>query len=417
MPAWPSSGFKKPTVRRVAVVGRGIVSAIGNNTTEVLASLQHGRSGIEFIPERKELGFRSALGGRIKNLSALGVPKRNLRQMGRGAQLAVHAAQQALEDTGLEPRILQSGQVGIVMGSIGNAQDIYSQCRGFYDKSLRLGGTAMQRAMTDSVSANLSVLLGTQGYALTCSAACATGAVTIGLASQLIRWGLQDLCICGGTQEDGWEGVCHFDALHAFSIREDEPTKASRPFDQYRDGLVPSAGAGVVIIEDLEHAQQRGARIYAELLGFAMNSDGYDMTVPSGEGSRRCMQLALEDAGIQPEEVDYVNAHASSTPVGDAAEAQAIATVFGKSPLVSSTKSMTGHELGAAGSNELIYCLLMMQHQFIAPNINVEEIDPQCTGINLVANQAREAQIDVAVSNSFGFGGVNTCIVLKKYPS
>jgi 3-oxoacyl-[acyl-carrier-protein] synthase-1 len=285
----------------------------------------------------------------------------------------------------------------------------------FYDKSMRLGGTAMQRAMTDSVSANLSVLLGTQGYALTLSAACATGAATIGLSSQLIRGGLQDLCICGGTQEDGWEGVCHFDALQAFSTREDAPTKASRPFDTCRDGLVPSAGAGVVILEELEHARHRGARIYAELLGYAMNSDGYDMTVPSGEGSRRCMQLALADAGIMPEQVGYINAHASSTPVGDVAEAQAIATVFGKGPLVSSTKSMTGHELGAAGSNELIYTLLMMQHNFIAPTINIEEIDPRCGGINLVANQAREARIDVAASNSFGFGGVNTCIVVKRY--
>jgi 3-oxoacyl-[acyl-carrier-protein] synthase I len=404
-------------VRRVAIVGMGIVSAIGNNTTDVLVSLRQGRSGIELIPERQELGFRSALGGRIKNLAALDVPKRNLRQMGRGSQLAAHAAQQALENAGLEPRALQSGRVGVVMGNVGNAQDIYRQCRMFYDKSMKLGGTAMQRAMTDSVSANLSVLLGTQGYTLTLSAACATGAATIGFSSQLIKGGLQDLCICGGTQEDGWEGVCHFDALQAFSRRESEPTKASRPFDKYRDGLVPSAGSGVVILEELEHARRRGARIYAELLGFAMNSDGYDMTIPSGEGSRRCMQLALDDAGILPEQVNYINAHASSTPVGDAAEAQAIATVFGKGPLVSSTKSMTGHELGAAGSNELIYCLLMMQHDFIAPNINVEEIDPQCGGINLVANQARETRIDVAASNSFGFGGVNTCIVVTRYPS
>ena len=404
-------------MRRVAIVGLGIVSAIGNNLTNVLASLRQGRSGIELIPERKALGFRSALGGRIKNLAALDVPKRNLRQMGRGSQLAAHAAQQALVDAGLEPRTLQSGRVGVVMGNVGNAQDIYRQCRMFYDKSMKLGGTAMQRAMTDSVSANLSVLLGTQGYALTLSAACATGAATIGFSSQLIKGGLQDLCICGGTQEDGWEGVCHFDALQAFSRREDEPTKASRPFDKYRDGLVPSAGSGVVILEELEHARRRGARIYAELLGFAMNSDGYDMTIPSGEGSRRCMQLALEDAGLVPEQVDYINAHASSTPVGDAAEAQAIATVFGKGPLVSSTKSMTGHELGAAGSNELIYCLLMMQHNFIAPNINVEEIDPQCEGINLVTNQARETRIDVAASNSFGFGGVNTCLVVSRYSS
>ena len=404
-------------MRRVAIVGMGIVSAIGNNITDVLASLRDGLSGIEFIPERKALGFRSALGGRIKNLATLDVPKRNLRQMGRGTQLAAHAAQQALADAGVEPHTLRSGRVGVVMGSIGNAQDIYRQCQMFYDKAMKLGGTAMQRAMTDSVSANLSVLLGTQGYALTLSAACATGAATIGFAAQLIKGGLQDLCICGGTQEDSWEGVCHFDALQAFSRREDEPTKASRPFDKSRDGLVPSAGSGVVILEELEHARRRGARIYAELIGYAMNSDGYDMTIPSGDGSQRCMQLALEDAGLLPEQVDYINAHASSTPVGDVAEARAIAAVFGKGPLVSSTKSMTGHELGAAGSNELIYSLLMMQHNFIAPNINIEEIDPECGGINLVANRARETRIDVAASNSFGFGGVNTCIVVTRYLS
>jgi 3-oxoacyl-[acyl-carrier-protein] synthase I len=404
-------------VRRVAITGMGIVSAIGNNLKEVLTSLQQGRSGIEFIPERKAMGFRSALGGRIKNLPPLNIPKRNLRQMGPGSKLAVHAVQQALEHAGLEPPQLRSDRAGVVMGNIGNAQDIYRQCRMFHDQTLKLGGTAMQKAMTDSVSANLTVLLGTQGYALTVSAACATGAVAIGLASQLIRWGLQDLCICGGTSEDGWEGVCHFDALQAFSIRENEPTKASRPFDKYRDGLVPSAGAGIVVVEELEHARRRGARIYAELLGYALNSDGYDMTIPSGEGSVRCMQLALQDAGLAADQVDYINAHATSTAVGDVVEAQAIAKIFDKRPYVSSTKSMTGHELGAAGSNEVIYCLLMMEHNFIAPNINVEEIDPQCTGINLVANLAREARIDVAASNSFGFGGVNTCMVLKRKAS
>jgi 3-oxoacyl-[acyl-carrier-protein] synthase-1 len=395
----------------------GIVSSIGNTTAEVVTSLRQGRSGIELIPERKGLGFRSALGGRIKNLPALDAPKRNLRQMGPGSQLAVHAAQQAIADAGIEPPVFQSGRVGVVVGNIGNAQDIYRQCRMFHDKTMKLGGTAMQKAMTDSVSANLSVLLGTRGYALTMSAACATGAVTIGFSSQLIRWGLQDLCICGGTQEDGWESVCHFDALQAFSTREDDPTKASRPFDKYRDGLVPSVGAGIVILEELEHAQRRGARIYAEVMGYATNSDGYDMTVPSGEGTVRCMELALEDAGMAPGQVDYLNAHATSTPVGDAVEARAIAQVFGDGTYVSSTKSMTGHELGAAGSNELIYCLLMMQHNFIAPNINIEEIDPQCLGINLVANRSREAPIDVAASNSSGFGGVNTCIILQRYRS
>ena len=285
----------------------------------------------------------------------------------------------------------------------------------FHDKTQKLGGVAEQKVMGDSVSANLSVLLGNKGYSLTLSAACATGAAAIGFAAQLIETGLQDLCVCGGVQEDSWESTCSFDALQAFSLRENEPTRASRPFDKYRDGLVPSAGCGIVVLEDLEQARRRGARIHAELIGYAFTSDGYDMTVPSGEGSTRCMEHALQDAHITPAAVQYINAHGTSTPVGDAVEARGIAKVFGKGPPVSSTKSMTGHERGAAGSNELIYTLLMMEQNFIAPNINLEEIDPECGGIRIVANQPIEANIDIAASNSFGFGGVNTCVILKKH--
>ena len=224
-----------------------------------------------------------------------------------------------------------------------------------------------------------------------------------------------DRALAGGVQEDSWEAACQFDALKAFSVREHEPTKASRPFDKHRDGLIPSAGSGLLVLEELEHAQRRGARIYAELIGYAFTSDGYDMTIPSGEGSVRCMRLALEAAGIRPDEVDYINAHATSTPLGDVSEARAIAEVFGKRPYVSSTKSMTGHELGACGSNELIYTLLMMRDQFIAPSINLDELDPKCDGINLVANHAIDAKIDVVASNAFGFGGVNTCVILRRH--
>lgn len=402
-------------MRRVVITGMGIVSCLGNNQQEVLESLQKGRSGIECIPERKALGFRSALGGQIKNLPPLNLPKRNLRQMGPGSLLAVHATREALAGAGIEPHQIQHERAGVIIGNVGNMQDIYRQCRIFHDKSQKLGGTAEQKVMGDSVSANLSVLLGTRGYSLTVSAACATGAAAIGFAAQLIRMGLQDLCICGGTQEDAWESCCHFDALQAFSLREHDPHKASRPFDRDRDGLVPSAGCGIVVLETLEHAQQRRARIVAELIGYALNSDGYDMTIPSGEGSIRCMNQALKDAGLAPHQVDYMNAHATSTPLGDAVEAQAIAEVFGRRPYVSSTKSMTGHELGAAGSNEVIYTLLMMDHGFVAPTINLEEIDPQCAGIKLVANQSLETRIDLAASNSFGFGGVNTCLIVKRY--
>jgi 3-oxoacyl-[acyl-carrier-protein] synthase I len=401
-------------MRRVVITGMGVVSCLGHNRREVLISLQEGRSGIEYIPERKELGFRSALGGRIKDLPAPDVPKRNLRQMGPGSSLAAHAALQALADADLETAQVQNDRTGLIIGNIGNMQDIYRQCRVFQDKSMKLGGTAYQKTMGCSVSANLSVWLGIRGPSFTVTAACATGAVAIGLGSQLIGIGVQDLCICGGVQEDSWESVCHFDALQAFSLREDDPAQASRPFDKYRDGLVPSGGCGLVILEELEHARRRGARIYAELIGYAFTSDGSDMTVPSGEGSVHCMEQALRQAGLAPDAVDYINAHATSTPVGDVAEAQAIAKIFGTGPFVSSTKSMTGHELAAAGSSEVIYTLLMMEHQFIAPNINVEELDPQCAGIKLVANQPRQARLDIAASNSFGFGGVNTCILLRR---
>jgi 3-oxoacyl-[acyl-carrier-protein] synthase-1 len=401
-------------MRRVAITGFGIISCIGSDAREVLRSLQEGRSGIAYLPERKRLGFRSALGGQLKPLPPPAIPKRNLRQMSVGAQLAVHAVQQALQDAELDAPQLRDERTGIVIGSVGNFQDTYQQCHAFHEQRLKLGGTALQRAMADSISANLSVLLGTKGYALTVSAACATGAAALGLGLQLIRGGLQDRIICGGVQEDTWEYFCHFDALQAFSMREGEPTKASRPFDRHRDGLVPSAGAGIVILEDLEQARRRRAKVYAEVIGYAFTSDGHDMTLPSGEGSRRCMQEALRDAGIAAEAVTYINAHATSTPIGDAVEAQAIAAVFGRRPYVSSTKSMTGHEQAAAGSTEIIYTLLMMEHGFIAPTINLEELDPQCAGINHVANSPLEARIDIAASNSFGFGGVNTCILLKR---
>lgn len=402
-------------MRRVVVTGLGIVSCLGNNLREVLGALQQGRSGIELIPERRTLGFRSCLGGKIKDLIPPDIPKRNLRQMGPASYFGVHAARQALEDAAWEPEGIKSDRTAVIIGNMGNFQDIYRQCHAFRNEGLKLGGTALQKVMGDSTSANLSVLLGTRGYSLTVSAACATGAAAIGLASQLIRGGVQDRAIAGGVQEDTWEYFCHFDALKAFSLREDDPTKASRPFDKHRDGLVPSAGSGLIVLEELEQARRRGANIYAELIGYGFTSDGSDMTIPSGEGGVRCMRQALQDAAIGPDEVDYINAHATSTQVGDVSEAQAIAEVFGKYPYVSSTKSMTGHEQGACGSSEVIYTLLMMRDQFVAPNINLDELDPECDGINLVANRAIEAKIDVAASNAFGFGGVNTCLVLRKY--
>lgn len=392
----------------------GILSCLGNTLESVGQALREGRSGIEFLPKRKEMGFRSGLTGTLKDFQVPKIPKRYLNQMGQGGYLAVHVAQQAIADGRLEEKDLRNERTGILIGNGGNFLDIYEQCHDFHDRHRKLGGNALQRVMASSVSANLSVLLGTRGRCLTVSSACASSASSIELGYQFIRSGSQDVMLCGGVQEGTWAMQCNFDALRVFSSREEEPTKASRPFDKYRDGLVPSTGAGMLVLEDYDHARSRGARIYAEMIGCGTNSDGFDMTVPSGRGSLKCMQMALEDGRITAEGVDYINAHATSTQVGDAVEAKAIRELFGDRPYVSSTKSMTGHEIGAAGGNELIYTLLMMENGFIAPNINVEEIDPECLGIRIVKNEAITARIQVALSNSFGFGGVNTCIILRK---
>ena len=402
-------------MRRVAITGYGIISPLGNDRETVVRALREGRSGVELIEERRALGFRSALGGTIKDLQPPAVPKRALRQMGRGARIAVHAAQQAIEHAGLPEDRMTSDRLAVVMGQIGCFQDVYRQCSDFNVRKLRLGGTALQKVMNSTVSANLSVLLGTRGQCFTVSAACATGATAIGQASQLIRWGIQDVALCGGVHEDSWEYVCQFDALKAFSTREDDPTRASRPFDKNRDGLVPAAGGSVVVLEELEGARERGARIYAELVGYAFASDGEDMTNPSGDGGARAIKLALDEAQITPGQVDYINAHATATQIGDVVEARIISEIFGGQPHVSSTKSMTGHEQGAAGSNELVYTLMMMEHDFVAPTINLDDVDPECGGIRMAANEMVAKRIDIAISNAFGFGGVNTCLVARRY--
>jgi 3-oxoacyl-[acyl-carrier-protein] synthase-1 len=401
-------------MRRAGITGIGIICCLGNSLRDVLSALQEGRSGIEFIPERKQMGFRSSLAGTLKNFALPEIPKKYLGPMGQGSYIGVYAVRQAIADAMLQESDIQNERTGVIIGNSGNMLDTFEQCNSFFHLDKKLGGNALQRVMTSSVSANLSVLLGTRGYCMTVSAACASGATAIEHGYHLIKFGFQDKVICGGVQEGSWAYDCNFDALRVFSGREDEPTKASRPFDKYRDGLVPSAGCGIVILENYEYARRRGARIYAELIGSGTNSDGYDMTIPSGVGSVKCMEMALQDAGIDAREVDYINAHATSTVVGDVVEAKAIAKVFGKRPFVSSTKSMTGHEIGAAGSNELIYTALMMKDRFIAPNINIEKIDAECQGINILANEAIDAPIRVAISNSFGFGGVNTCLIIKK---
>lgn len=401
-------------MRRVAITGMGIISSIGNSLDEVTESLQGGHSGIESIPDRSKMGFHSSLSGTIKNFEHPPLPKKNLRQIGEGGLFTYAAARQAIDDAGFGEDKICHDRTGVIIGNSGNMRDVYQNCYLFGEKRKKLSGMALPRTMSSSVSANLSILLRTRGYCMTIASACASGASAIGQAAQLIRFGLQDRMIAGGVHEGSWEYDCNFDALRVFSQREDQPTLASRPFDKHRDGLIPSSGAGIIMLEDWEQARARGARIYAELVGYAANSDGFDMTTATGTGGVKCMELALADAGIAADRVDYVNAHATSTPTGDAIEAQSIAQVFGQQPLVSSTKSMTGHEIGAAGSNELIYTLLMMKHGFVAPNINIEELDERCLGINIVTNEAIDKAMDITLSNSFGFGGVNAVLVLKK---
>ena len=402
-------------MRRVVITGLGICSSLGNDLASVRAALREGRSGIELIPERRELGFHSAIGGRIKDLVLPPIPPRTLRQMGPPSRIGAAAAYQAVADSGLPADDLKSERTAMIVGNAGCWKDVYDQTFDFHQKKLTLGGGSLARTMSDTVSANLSILLGTRGYSFSVAAACATGAVAIGHSYQLIKWGLQDRALCGGILEDTWEFACQFDALKAFSKREHEPQRASRPFDRHRDGLVPSAGASMLVLEELECAKRRGARIYAEISGYAFASDAHDMTQPSGDGGRRATLLALEDARLEPAAVTYINAHATSTQLGDVVEAEVLREIFGTGPFVSSTKSMSGHEGSASGANEIVYTALMMEGGFIAPNINLEELDPRCAGITIVANEALDEPIEAAVSNAFGFGGVNTCLVLRRF--
>lgn len=401
-------------MRRVVITGLGICSSLGNDPKTVQEALRTGRSGIELIEERRELGFHSPIGGRIKDLQLPDIPRRTLRQLGPPSRIGAAAAYQAVADAGIADE-LRDDRSACIIGNAGCWKDVYDQTVDFHQKKLTLGGGALARTMSDTVSANLSILLGTRGYSFSVAAACATGAVAVGHSYQLIKWGLQDRAVAGGILEDTWEFACQFDAIKAFSKRLDEPKRASRPFDLHRDGLVPSAGAGMVILEELELAKKRGARIYAEVAGYAFASDAHDMTQPTGDGGRRATLLALADACMSPEDVTYVNAHATSTDLGDVVEAEVLRELFGAKPHVSSTKSMSGHEGSASGACEVVYTALMFDGGFIAPNINLDELDPRCAGISIVANEALDEPIEVAASNAFGFGGVNTCLILKRF--
>ena len=404
-------------MRRVVVTGLGIVSSIGNNAQEVAASLHDARSGIVAADDYVRLGFRSQVHGSLKlDLDAV-VDRRARRFQGDGAGYCWVAMTQAIADAGLEEKDISNPRTGLVVGSGGPstkaivaAADITRQ----NNSPKRIGPFAVPKAMSSTVSANLSTWFKTKGYNYSISSACSTSANCIGNAFELIQWGKQDMMFAGGGEELDWTLSELFDAMGAMSSKFNAtPQSASRAYDKDRDGFVISGGGGILVLEELEHARARGARIYAELVGYGACADGADMVAPSGEGAVRCMKLAIEKVGGQ---IDYINPHATSTPVGDIPEINAIREVFGeKMPPISATKSLTGHSQGAAGVHEAIYTLLMMRSGFICESANIVELDPAVAGANIVRRRIDNATINTALSNSFGFGGTNASLVFQRY--
>ena len=405
-------------MRRVVVTGMGIVSSIGNNTEEVVASLREARSGIVQADEYKTLGFRSQVHGSLKiDLDAV-VDRRARRFQGDGAAYAWVAMEQAIRDAGLEPGDVSNPRTGLIVGSGGPSTKAIvaaadtTRAEGKGPK--RIGPFAVPKAMSSTCSANLSTWFKTKGVNYSISSACSTSANCIGNAAEMIQWGKQDMMFAGGGEELDWTLSVLFDAMGAMSSDfNDTPQKASRAYDKNRDGFVISGGGGIVVLEELERARARGAKIYAELVGYGASADGADMVAPSGEGAVRCMAMALENVKAP---VDYINPHATSTPVGDIPEINAIREVFGNNmPPVSATKSLTGHSQGAAGVHEAIYTLLMMKHGFIAESANIEELDPAVEGANIVRKRIDNANINLALSNSFGFGGTNATLAFQRF--
>lgn len=404
------------SMRRAAITGLGIVSSIGGSVEEVVESLRSGRSGIVCDETRVERGFRSPLTGCIRDFDPRkrGLTRKQLRTMDEPAYYAFGAVMDALADAGLSKEDLHSERCGIVFGNDSCIASSVGAIDIARDKGEThpIGGGYIFRTMNSTVTLNFAPMLGLGGAAWTVSAACASSGHAIGQAAMLVATGLQDVVLAGGAQEIAWESMAAFDALGAFSLRTDEPERASRPFDAQRDGLVPSGGAACLVIEDFDHACARDAPIYGVVRGYGFSSDGSGhLTQPNATGAARAMRMALDNAQVDPSEVDYVNAHATSTPVGDRAEAAAIAEVLGTRVPVSSTKSMTGHECWTAGASEALYTTLMSQHGFIAPNINFTALDDDCPPIHVVGETV-ESPIKIAVSNSFGFGGTNAVLVL-----
>lgn len=401
---------------RVVITGMGIYSCIGKNKEEVLESLKVGRSGIGIEPLRTEMGYRSPLTGILEVPNLKGQIDRRLRAgLAEEGIFAYVATEEAFQQAKIDLDYLDNHEVGIIYGNDSSAKAVIEahELMKLKKDTMLLGSGAIFQSMNSTVTMNLSTIFKLKGINMTVSAACASGSHAIGLGYHFIKTGLQKMVLCGGAQEINAYSMGSFDALSAFSTRIDEPQKASRPFDKNRDGLVPSGGAASLILEDYDHAIARGATILAEVVGYGFSSNGAHISQPTNEGSYRAMKMALEDSGLTADDIDYINAHATSTPMGDGFEAMAIGKIFGKKVPVSSTKSMTGHECWMAGASEIVYSILMMHNNFVAPNINFEEPDEYSEGI-FITNRRIDKELNHILSNSFGFGGTNSALVISK---
>ena len=403
--------------RRVVNTGMGLWSCIGQNKEGVKESLYNGKSGVGLEKERLEYGYRSGLTGIVERPKLKGVIDRRLRVgLSEEAEYAYMAAKEAFEEAKVSEEYLKDNEVGIIFGNDSSAKPVIEAANIMAEKhdSALLGSGLIFQSMNSTVNMNLSTIFHLKGVNFTISSACASGSHSIGIAYMLIKQGLQDMVLAGGAQETNYFSMATFDALSAFSIRMDEPTKASRPFDKSRDGLIPSGGAAALVLEDYDHAVARGANILAEVAGYGFSSNGGGISQPSDDGSVKAMIRAMEDAGVTPDDIDYINAHATSTPQGDDYEAIALDRLFnGKKAFISSTKSMTGHECWMAGASEAVYSVIMMQNNFVAPNINLKEPSENAKNLN-IAKKAVDMPIDTILSNSFGFGGTNSALVIRK---